>query len=84
MEVRLQAHGLWESIVYGDTSTDKAKRYNSKAMNVNLNVLPNFVKTKVCQCSTTKALLEKIHNLYSTKQSNQDVIENLDPFYSSR
>lgn len=26
-----------------------------------------------------KAIWEKLHNLYSTKQSGQDVIENLDP-----
>ena len=80
MEVSLHAHGVWESIVSGDTSTDEAKMYNSKAMNVILNVLPNFVKTKVGQCSTAKALWEKLHNLYSTKQSGQDVIENSDPF----
>ena len=79
MEVHLQEYGVWESIVSGDTSTDKAKRYNSNAMNVILNVLPNSVKTKVGQCSTAKALWEKLHNLYSTKQSGQDVIENTDP-----
>ena len=79
MEVSFQAHGVWESIVSGDTSTDKAKRYNSKAMNVILNVFPNSVKTKVGQCSTAKALWEKLHNLYSTNQSGQDVIENSDP-----
>ena len=48
-------------------------------MNVILNVLPNSVKTKVGQCSTAKALWEKLHNLYSTQQSGQDVIENSDP-----
>ena len=48
-------------------------------MNVILNVFPNSVKTKVGQCSTTKALWEKLHNLYSTKKSSQDVIENSDP-----
>jgi len=48
-------------------------------MNVILNVLSNSVKTKFVQCSTAKALWEKIHNLYSTKQSSQDVIETLDP-----
>ena len=80
MEVSLQAHGVWESIVFGDTSTDEAKRYNSKAMNVILNVLPKSVKTKVGQCSTAKALREKLHNLYSTKQSGQDVIENLNTY----
>ena len=47
MEVLLEAHGVWESIVSGDTSTDEAKRYNSKAMNVILNVLPNSVKKLV-------------------------------------
>ena len=26
MELSLQAHGVWESVVYGDTSTDEAKR----------------------------------------------------------
>jgi len=80
MEVHSQAHGVWESIVYIDTTTDEVKRYNSKAMNVILNVLPNFVKTKVGQCSTVKDLWEKIYNLYSTKQLRQYVIENLDPF----
>ena len=45
-------------------------------MNVILNVLPNFVKTKVSQCSIAKALQEKIHNLYSIKKSGQGVIEN--------
>ena len=79
MEVSLQAHEVWESIVSGDTSTEEAKRYNSKAMNVILNVLPNFVKTKVGQCWTAKALWEKLHNLYSTKKSGQYVIENSDP-----
>ena len=79
MEVHLQAHGVWESIVSGDTSTDEAKRYNSKAMNVILNVLPNSMKTKFGQYSTAKALLEKLHNLYSTKKWGQDVIENSDP-----
>ena len=74
MEVHLQAHGVWESIFSGDTSTDEAKRYNSKAMNVILNVLPAFMKTKVGQCSIAKALWEKLHNLYSTKKSGQDVI----------
>ena len=78
MDVQLQAHGVWESIVSGDTSTDKAKRYNSKAMNVILNVLPNPVKTKVGQCSIAKALWEKLHNLYSTNKLGQDVIENSD------
>ena len=48
-------------------------------MNVILKVFPNFVKTKVGQCSLAKSLWEKIHNLYSTKKSGQDVIENLDP-----
>ena len=67
MEVSLQAHGEMESIVSGDTSTDEAKRYNSKAMNVILKVLPNSVKTKVGQCSTAKSHWENIHNLYSTK-----------------
>ena len=31
MEVNLQAHGVWESIVSRDTSTNDDKRYNSKA-----------------------------------------------------
>jgi len=79
MEVSLQAHGVWESIVSGDTSIDEAKRYNSKAVNIILNVFPNYMKTKVGQCSTAKALWEKLHNLYSTKESGQHVIENLDP-----
>ena len=48
-------------------------------MNVILNVFPNFVKTKIGQCSTAKALWEKLHNLYSTKKSGQDVIEYSDP-----
>lgn len=47
MEVHLQAHGVWEAIVSRDTSTDETKRYNSKAMNVILNVLPNSMKTNV-------------------------------------
>ena len=47
-------------------------------MNVILKVFPNSVKTKVGQCSSAKALWEKLHNIYSTKQSGQDVIENLD------
>ena len=38
MEVHLQAHGVWESIVSRDTYTNEAKRYNSKAMNVILKV----------------------------------------------
>lgn len=41
--------------------------------------MPNYVKTKVGQSSTAKALWEKLHNFYSTKKSGQDVIENLDP-----
>ena len=49
-------------------------------MNVVLNVFPNSVKTKVGQCSTAKALWEKLHNLYSMKKLAQDVIENWDPF----
>jgi len=79
MEVTLQAHGVWESIVSRDTSTDESKRWNLKAMNVILNVLPNSVKTKVGQCST-KALWEKRHNLYSRKKLSQYVVENLDPY----
>ena len=79
MEVHLLVHGVWKSIVSGDTSIDEAKRYNSKAMNVILNVFRNSVKTKVGQCSTAKALWEKIHNLYSKNQSGQDVIEYWDP-----
>lgn len=74
-KVSLQAHGVWESIVSGDTSTDEAKRYNSNAMYVILNVLPNSVKAKVGQCSKTKDLWEKLHNLYSAKKSSQDFIE---------
>jgi len=76
MEVYLQAHGVWESIVCVDTSTNEAKRYNSKAMNVILNVFPNYVKTNVGQCSIAKDHFEKLHNLYSKKQPGQDVIEN--------
>lgn len=68
------------NLVSRDTSTDTTKRYNSKAMNVILNVFPNFVKTEVGQCSTTQAHWEKLHNIYSTKQSCQNVIENLDPY----
>ena len=64
MEVHLQAHGVWKSMVSRDSSTNKVKRYNSKAMNVILNVFPNFVKTKVGQCSTTKDIWEKLHNIY--------------------
>ena len=79
MEVHLQAHGVWESVVFGDTSTEKSKMYNSKTINVILNVFPNSVKTKVGQCSIAKALWEKLHNLYSTKKSCQDVIENSNP-----
>jgi len=30
MEVSLQAHGVWESIVFGDISTNEAKRYNQR------------------------------------------------------
>jgi len=75
MEVHLHAHGIWESIIFRDTSTDEAKRYNSKAMNVILNVLLNSVKTKVGQGSTAKSLWEKLHNLYSTKQPSQYVIK---------
>ena len=48
-------------------------------MNVILNVFPNSGKTKVGQCSTTKALWEKLHNLYSTNKWGQYVIENSDP-----
>jgi len=48
-------------------------------MNVILNVFPNSMKIKVGQCSTAKALWEKLHNLYSTKKSGQYVIKNLDP-----
>ena len=48
-------------------------------MNLILNVLPNFVKAKVGQCSIAKGLWEKLHNLYSTKQSGPDVNENSDP-----
>lgn len=81
VKVHLQAHGVWESIVSRDTSTNEAKRYNSKAINVILNVLPNSWKTKVGQCSIAKDFWEKLHNLYSTKKSGQDVIENSDPFY---
>lgn len=47
-------------------------------MNVNLNVLPNSVTTKVGQCSTTKALWENLYNMYSMKKSSQNVIENSD------
>ena len=79
MEVNLHAHGVCESIVPGDRSIDEAKRYNWKAINVILNVFPNSVKTKVGQCSIAKALWEKLHNLYSTKKSGQDVIENSNP-----
>ena len=77
IEVQLKAHGVWQSIVSRDTSANEAKRYNSKVMNVVLNVLPSSVKTKVGQCSTIKDLQEKLQNLYSIKQLGQYVIENL-------
>ena len=38
------------------------------------------MKTKVGECSKDKYLWEKIHNICFTKESQQDVIENSDPY----
>lgn len=78
MEVYFYAHGVWELVVSGNTSTDKAKRYNSMSMEVILNVLSNYWKIEVGQCSTAKSLWERLHNIYSTKKSSQYVIKTLD------
>lgn len=41
-------------------------------MNFTLNSLPDLVKAKVDQCSSTKRLWKKPHVLYSKKHIGQD------------
>lgn len=59
MKVHVQAQGydVWYS-VYGETSTDESRRYNTKS--------------KVDQCSSTKNLWKRLHNLYSKKYASQE------------
>jgi len=56
MIVHLEAHYVSQFVVFGNTSTEEAKNYNTKSMNVIFNVLPNLVKEKVGQCSMTKII----------------------------
>lgn len=74
MKVYLKAQGcdVWRSIMSGDTSTDESRRYTTKAMNFILSALANPIKSKVDQCSTTKILWKRLHNLYSKNDVDQD------------
>jgi hypothetical protein len=76
MRVFLQAQGfdIWNSVVSGYTAPKKPlktatkkelKRNNKIAMDAILDGLSDSVKVKVGQCSSTKEIWDKIHNLYS-------------------
>jgi hypothetical protein len=77
MKVFLQAHGydVWHLVVTGYTSSKKPKtaskkelkRNNKIAMDFILEGLCDSVKDKVGQCSSTKELWDKLHNLYFTE-----------------
>ena len=83
METYLGALGydVCDYVVSGNTSTNELRRYNSKSMNVILNVLPNYLKENFGQCSTTKILWEWLHNLHSKKHAGQyiDLENHVDP-----
>jgi hypothetical protein len=75
MKVFLQAHGfdVWKSVVTGYTTSKKPlkttakkelKRNNKIAMDSILDGLHDSVKVKVGQCSSTKEIWDKLHNLY--------------------
>jgi hypothetical protein len=75
MKVFLEAHGydVWYSVVTGYTTSKKPlktatkkelKRNNKIAMDAILDGLPDSVKVKVGQCSSTKEIWDKLHNLY--------------------
>lgn len=61
MEACLKVHGydVWHFVVSGDTSSNKSRRYNTKAMNFILSALPDSMKDKVDQFSSTKRLFEE-------------------------
>jgi hypothetical protein len=74
MKVVLKARGydLWYSVVTGYTSSKKPPKNETKKelernkkieMDVILDALPDLVKVKMGQCSSTKELWDKIHNL---------------------
>jgi hypothetical protein len=76
MKVFLEAQGfdIWNSVVSGYTTPKKPlktatkkelKRNNKITMDAILDGLSDLVKVKVGQCSSTKEIWDKLHNLYS-------------------
>jgi len=74
MKSYLEALGydVWYFVISGDTSTDELRSNNSKSMNVILSALPDSMKAKVDQCSTTKHLWEKLQSICLKKHVGQD------------
>lgn len=72
MYLEALGYDVCHSIVFGITSTDKPRRYNSIAMSFILSGLPDSVKSNVGQRSSAKHLWEKLQNLYVKKHAGQD------------
>jgi hypothetical protein len=76
MKVFLQEQGydVWNSVVTGYNATNKPKTATKKELKRNKKItmdfimegLPDSVKDKVGNCSSTKEICDKLHNIYSS------------------
>ena len=74
MEAYLQAIrcNVWFLVFDGDTSTDEFRKCNLKAISTIISAFPDSVKFDIGPCSSTKRLWEKIQNLHTGQDKDDD------------